>query len=180
MEGELTIGPRFVGVDQSEYFGAAATGLDTTNTATTTHIKTKAFMTTPPLTRRISLSLLKGDLVRSLLRGNRFQSSSEVEPGDRRKPPSEFFQELVTGKFRLFQDSDQCPFRQFLVVRNGDQDASLIVPQVNVTPRLPDDHEPKLPEDFEHFPRGQDGKLGQESDLDVQDPGAPTPRCQLE
>ena len=103
-------------------------------------------------------------------------------PGDRRKPPSrsELFKELVSCQFRLLQNPDQRPFRQFRVVGHGDQDASLVVPQVNVTPRLPDDYESELPEDFQHFPRRQDGKLGQESDLDFHDPGAPTLWCQLE
>jgi len=35
------------------------------------------------------------------------------------------------------------PFRQFRVV-GGDQDASLVVPQVNVTPSLPDDYESEV------------------------------------
>src|SRR2546427_5371002 len=66
------------------------------------------------------------------------------------------------------------------MVGHGREDSLLLMPQVEVAPRLAHDGETELGRGLNDLPRGEDGKPWQESDLDLNNPGAPTFRTELQ
>ncbi len=89
-------------------------------------------------------------------------------------------EEFLAGKLRLPQNRHGGALRKLWVVRYGDQDSFPFVSEMDVVPTLADSNEPELRERLDHFPRGQDGKLCHNSDLDLNDSGPPLPGGELE